>query len=102
MWKPWPIVSGSEAQAQSTELIPLPGPPRPPGTPLCAAVSLLPPKMSVSMYTVPAGAPQPTDPRSLASINAAAALRNYKLQPRLGASCASTWGGRYREVLGLH
>jgi hypothetical protein len=41
--------------------------------------------MSVSMYGVPAGVPQPSDPRSLASINAAAALRNYKLNPRLGA-----------------
>ena len=41
--------------------------------------------MSVTTYTVPAGAPQPTNPISMASINAAAALRNYKLQPRLGA-----------------
>jgi hypothetical protein len=35
---------------------------------------------------VPAGAPKPTDPTSLASINAAAALRNYKLTPRIDYS----------------
>lgn len=35
---------------------------------------------------IPAGAPRPTDPTSAASVNAAAALRNYKLQPRLDYS----------------
>ena len=33
---------------------------------------------------IPAGAPIPSNPASLASVNAAAALRNYKLNPRLG------------------
>ncbi len=44
--------------------------------------------MSVSMLggAVPAGVPQPRDATSLASINAAAALRNYKLNPRIGES----------------
>lgn len=41
------------------------------------------------MYGVPAGVPQPTNPASLASINAAAALRNYKLNPRLGMCACS-------------
>ena len=40
--------------------------------------------MSVNMFGVPAGVPQPSNPASLASVNAAAALRNYKLNPRLG------------------
>ena len=43
--------------------------------------------MSVTMMPGnAAGAVPRGDPRSLASINAAAALRNYKLNPRLGAS----------------
>lgn len=47
--------------------------------------------MSVSMLggAVPAGVPQPRDPSSLASINAAAALRNYKLNPRIGECAAA-------------
>lgn len=64
------------------------------------------------MYGVPAGVPQPSDPRSLASINAAAALRNYKLNPRLDYSTISGVSGpltilnfvkkpRYGEIVSL-
>lgn len=49
--------------------------------------------MSASIMGIPAGAPRPTDPASLASVNAAAALRNYKLQPRLDYSTISGVSG---------
>lgn len=45
------------------------------------------------MPSLPAGAPQPGNPLSLASVNAAAALRDYKLQPRLDYSTIAAVSG---------
>jgi hypothetical protein len=45
------------------------------------------------MPSLPAGAPRPTDPMSMASVNAAAALRDYKLTPRLGYSTIAAVSG---------
>jgi hypothetical protein len=59
---------------------------------------------SMTSYAIPAGVPQPRAGKdgvvSAASVNAAAVLRNYHLNPRLdyGASALSALGARARKM----